>query len=79
MSLLTCRLRYPMARSLPCILSESSLINTLTTLPPPPMRVDFEKIDIDHLIKRSDLEFKWTINIPTVAQMIPGINEDSLS
>ena len=44
----------------------------------PTMRVDFEQIDIDHLIKRSDLEFRWTINIPTVAQMIPGINGGQL-
>ena len=44
----------------------------------PSMRVDFEPIEIEHLLAQNDLEFKWTINIPTVAQMIPGINAGQL-
>jgi len=44
----------------------------------PSLRVDFEPIDIEYLLTQNDLEFKWTINIPTVAQMIPGINAGQL-
>ena len=44
----------------------------------PSLRVDFEPIDIEHLLTQNDLEFKWGINIPTLAQMIPGVNAGQL-
>jgi hypothetical protein len=44
----------------------------------PSLRVDFEPIDIEYLLTQNALEFKWHINIPTVAQMIPGINAGQL-
>jgi hypothetical protein len=44
----------------------------------PTLRVDFEPIDIDYLLTQNDLEFKWTINIPSVAAMVPGINAGQL-
>ncbi len=40
----------------------------------PALKVYFENMDIDSLLKKNDLQFKWKFNIPTVAQLVPGVN-----
>jgi|TARA_R110000824_G_scaffold12806_4_gene55886 replicative DNA helicase len=44
----------------------------------PALKIAFESMDIDELLKKNDLEFKWKINIPTVAQLVPGVNGGQL-
>ena len=40
----------------------------------PALKVYFEKMDIDSLLKKNELQFKWKFNIPTVANLVPGVN-----
>ena len=40
----------------------------------PALKVYFEKMDIDSLLEKNELQFKWKFNIPTVAQLVPGVN-----
>ena len=44
----------------------------------PSLKVTFENMDIDELLKKNELEFKWKINIPSVAQLVPGVNGGQL-
>ena len=40
----------------------------------PALKVYFEKMDIDSLLEKNELQFKWKFNIPTVADLVPGVN-----
>ena len=40
----------------------------------PALKVYFESMDIDSLLEKNELQFKWKFNIPTVAQLVPGVN-----
>ena len=40
----------------------------------PALKVYFEKMDIDSLLEQNELDFKWKFNIPSVAQLVPGVN-----
>jgi replicative DNA helicase len=40
----------------------------------PALKVYFEKMDITSLLKQNKLDFKWKFNIPSVAQLVPGVN-----
>ena len=40
----------------------------------PALKVYFEKMDIDSLLEQNKMDFKWTFNIPSVAQLVPGVN-----
>ena len=44
----------------------------------PALKVNFEPMDIDSLLKKNELKFKWRFNIPTVAQLVPGCNEGQI-
>lgn len=44
----------------------------------PALKVYFENMDIDSLLKKNDLKFKWKLNIPTVAALVPGVNEGQI-
>ena len=44
----------------------------------PALKVKFENMDIESLLKKNDLKFKWKFNIPTVAQLIPGVNSGQI-
>ena len=44
----------------------------------PALKVYFENMDIDSLLKKNDLKFKWKFNIPTVATLIPGVNQGQI-
>ena len=44
----------------------------------PALKVHFEPMDIDSLLKKNELKFKWRFNIPTVAQLVPGCNEGQI-
>ena len=40
----------------------------------PALKVYFESMDINSLLEKNELQFKWKFNIPTVAQFVPGVN-----
>ena len=44
----------------------------------PSLKVSFENMDIDELLKKNELDFKWKVNIPSVAQLVPGVNGGQL-
>lgn len=44
----------------------------------PTLKVYFEPMDIDSLLKKNELKFKWKFNIPTVAQLVPGVNQGQI-
>ena len=44
----------------------------------PALKVYFENMDINELLKKNELNFKWKINIPTVAQLVPGVNSGQI-
>lgn len=44
----------------------------------PTVRVDFDNTDIDYVLEQVNQTFKWRINIPTVAELWPGVNEGQL-
>ena len=44
----------------------------------PALKVYFEDMDIGSLLKKNDLQFKWKFNIPTVAQLVPGVNSGQI-
>jgi replicative DNA helicase len=44
----------------------------------PSIKVHFENMDITELLKKNELNFKWKINIPTVAQLVPGVNRGQI-
>jgi len=44
----------------------------------PSLKVYFENMDIDSLLEQNELQFKWKINIPTVAQLVPGVNSGQI-
>jgi replicative DNA helicase len=44
----------------------------------PALKVYFENMDIDSLLKKNDLKFRWKFNIPTVAALIPGVNHGQI-
>ena len=44
----------------------------------PALKINFESMDVASLLEKNDLEFKWKINIPTVAQLVPGVNGGQL-
>tara|TARA_R100000808_G_C2154571_1_gene165613 strand:- start:4749 stop:5975 length:1227 start_codon:yes stop_codon:yes gene_type:complete len=44
----------------------------------PALKVRFESMDIDSLLAKSKDDFKWTINISSVAKLVPGVNAGQL-
>lgn len=44
----------------------------------PAVRIDYENIDLDYIRQQTELNFKWRINIPTLADMWPGVNDGQL-
>ena len=44
----------------------------------PALKVYFENMDIASLLEKNELQFKWKLNIPTVAQLVPGVNAGQL-
>ena len=44
----------------------------------PSLKIKFESVDIDELLKKNELEFRWKINIPTLAALVPGVNGGQL-
>lgn len=44
----------------------------------PNLNVEWDKMDIDTLLAKNDLEAKWTFNIATLAREVPGINDGHL-
>ena len=44
----------------------------------PALKVYFEKMDITSLLKQNELDFKWKFNIPSVAQLVPGVNSGQI-
>ena len=44
----------------------------------PSLKINFESMNIDELLKKNELDFKWKLNIPSVAQLVPGVNGGQL-
>ena len=44
----------------------------------PALKVYFENMDIDSLLKKNDLKFRWRFNIPSVAALVPGVNKGQI-
>ena len=44
----------------------------------PSLKVKFESMDISELLEKNDLEFRWKINIPSLAELVPGVNSGQL-
>jgi hypothetical protein len=44
----------------------------------PALKVHFEKMDITSLLRQNELDFKWKFNIPSVAQLVPGVNSGQI-
>ena len=44
----------------------------------PALKINFESMNIDELLKKNELDFKWKLNIPSVAQLVPGVNGGQL-
>lgn len=44
----------------------------------PNLNIEWDKMDIDTLLAKNDLEAKWTFNIATLAREVPGINDGHL-
>ncbi len=44
----------------------------------PSIRVELDNTDIDHVLTQVNLSFRWKINIPTVAELWPGVNDGQL-
>lgn len=44
----------------------------------PALKVYFEDMDIDSLLKKNDLKFRWKFNIPSVAMLVPGVNQGQI-
>ena len=40
----------------------------------PALKVYFQKMDIDSLLEQNKLDCQWKINIPSGAQLVPGVN-----
>jgi len=44
----------------------------------PSLKVYFENMDIDSLLQQNELQFKWKINIPSLSQLVPGVNSGQI-
>lgn len=44
----------------------------------PSVRVNFDETDLEFIRKQVSLTFRWKVNIPTLADMWPGVNEGQL-
>ena len=44
----------------------------------PSVRVVCENIDLDYIREQTELNFRWRINIPTLAELWPGVNDGQL-
>ena len=44
----------------------------------PIFKVNFEPMDVRSLIAQNELDFRWKINIPSVAKLVPGVNSGQL-
>ena len=44
----------------------------------PGVRVNFDETDLEFIRKQVSLTFRWKVNIPTLADMWPGVNEGQL-
>ena len=40
----------------------------------PALKVSFQKMDIDSLLSQNEQDCQWKLNIPSVAQLVPGVN-----
>ena len=44
----------------------------------PSIRVELDNTDLDYVLTQVNLAFRWKINIPTVAELWPGVNDGQL-
>ena len=44
----------------------------------PALKVTFEDMDIESLLRKNDLKFRWKFNIPPVATLVPGVNQGQI-
>jgi len=44
----------------------------------PLLKFEFEDLDIDELLRKNQLTSKWKINIPTLAEFVPGVSDGQL-